>query len=96
MDIGHSDKNLDLVRRYGADLTQGVPFLTVLDAQGKPVTQQETGALETGDKHDPAKVMAFLAKHRAAPQDAEEVFAAACARAKAADKQVLLSFEAPW
>jgi thiol:disulfide interchange protein len=38
----------------------GVPHLFVLDAQGKLLHSQDTGALEAGDRHDPAKVLAFL------------------------------------
>lgn len=96
VDIGNVNKNLDLVKQYGATLDQGVPFLTVLDGSGKPVTQQETGALESGDHHDPALVLAFLEKHQAAPQDAGAVLAAAQAAAKTAGKRVLVAFEAPW
>jgi hypothetical protein len=32
----------------------------VLDADGKPLVTQDTGALESGDHHDPTKVMTFL------------------------------------
>jgi thiol:disulfide interchange protein len=96
VDVGHMDKNQDLVKRFGADLTKGVPFLTVLDGQGKVLANQETGSLEVGDKHDPAKVLAFLEANQAEPQDAKTVLAGALARAKEAEKRVLLSFEAPW
>jgi thioredoxin-related protein len=40
----------------------GVPHLLVLDAAGKLLASQETGSLEQGDGHDPAKVLAFLDK----------------------------------
>jgi len=96
VDVGHMDKNQELVKRFGADLTKGVPYLTVLDGGGKVLANQETGSLEIGDQHDPAKVLAFLEKHQAPPQDAHAVLADALARAKEAEKRVLLSFEAPW
>lgn len=93
---GDTQVNAGLAKQYGADLARGYPYLTVLDASGKAVANQETGALEDGDHHDPAKVLAFLKQHQAAPQDANEVLAAASARAKASGKRVLLAFEAPW
>jgi hypothetical protein len=35
----------------------------VLDADGRPLTTQDTGELENGrDGHDPSKVLAFLEK----------------------------------
>jgi thioredoxin-related protein len=42
---------------------QGVPFIVVLDADGKPLTTQDTGntgKLEEGDHYSHDKVMAFL------------------------------------
>ena len=40
----------------------GYPHLFVLDKTGKLVHSQDTGLLETGDHHDPAKVIEFLTK----------------------------------
>lgn len=40
----------------------GYPHLFVLDSKGKLVHSQDTGLLETGDHHDPAKVKKFLTK----------------------------------
>lgn len=53
-------RNADISRKYGQDENEGVPYLIVLDADGRVVTRQETGALEDGNHHDPAKVLAFL------------------------------------
>jgi hypothetical protein len=52
-----------LATRLGAPMPS-VPFLTVLDAEGKPLVHQETGVLEQGQGHDPAKVRAFLDRYR--------------------------------
>ena len=41
---------------------QGYPHLFVLDAKGKLLHSQDTGLLETGPAHDPAKVFEFLRK----------------------------------
>jgi thiol:disulfide interchange protein len=98
VDIGKSDKNLDLVKELGATLGEGVPYLTVLDASGKPVAQQETGALEVKDegRHDPAKVLGFLTSNQAPYLVAQELYDAALKRAQAEGKRVFLHFGAPW
>ncbi|MBI2926088.1 MAG: hypothetical protein HYY24_10325 [Verrucomicrobia bacterium] len=59
VDSGHNE---DVVKRYGNPTRFGLPVLVVLDADGKQLTTQDTGKLEEGDHHDPAKVMAFLEK----------------------------------
>ena len=63
VDVGRMTKNLDLAAAWGADPKKGVPLLVVLDGKGKAVKVQETGALEAGKGHDPAKVIAFLKEH---------------------------------
>lgn len=93
---GDTEANDPLAARYGADLTKGYPYLTVLDAQGRPVVHQETGALEDGPQHDAAKVLAFLEQHQAPPQSAQDLLDAALARARLEQKRVFLAFEAPW
>ena len=60
VDVGRMTKNLDLAASWGADPKKGVPLLVVLDGKGKAVKVQETGSLEAGKGHDPAKVLAFL------------------------------------
>jgi len=59
VDKGH---NADVVKRYGDPTRFGLPVLVVLDRDGKQLTTQDTGQLEQGDHHDPAKVIAFLEK----------------------------------
>lgn len=51
--------NGDLLKKYGAERL-GLPSLVVLDAKGKHLTTKNTGELEEGDHHSPAKVLAFL------------------------------------
>lgn len=97
VDVGRFDRNMNVAGRYGADLkAAGIPYLTVLDADGKPLANQETGSLEEGDHHDPAKVRAFLEKWVAAPRDAQQVYDGALASAAREDKRVFLHFGAPW
>ena len=56
----NKNHNANLNQRYGNPTRFGLPVLVVLDAAGKALTTQDTGKLEAGDHHDPAKVMAFL------------------------------------
>ncbi len=64
IDVNHRQgkaRNDAVNDRYGNPMAQGLPVLVVLDADGKQLTTQETGALEDGKSaHDPAKVIAFL------------------------------------
>jgi len=55
-------RNADVVKKYGNPTQFGLPVLVVLDSEGKQLTTQETGELEQGNHHDPAKVIAFLQK----------------------------------
>ncbi len=94
-------KNMDLAKSYGADLaTHGVPFLTVLDAKGAAVANQETAALEVNHKidggHDAGKLLAFLKANQAAYLPAQRILDDGVAQAKAAGKRVFLHFGAPW
>ncbi len=99
VDIGRWNKHMELAASYGADLKGGVPFLTVLAADGSVLANQETGSLEApGDVagHDPAKVLAFLEQHQAPYRKAADLRAEALAAAARDGRQVLLHFGAPW
>lgn len=82
--------------KYGNPTQHGLPVLVVLDAEGKQLVTQETGALEEGDHHNPAAVLAFLEKHKPQPQVARDVLQAALARAASESKNVFVHFSAPW
>ena len=97
VDIGRFDKNMDLAASYGADLKgNGVPYLTVLDGEGKATANQETSSLEEGDHHLPAKVLSFLKQHQAEYLTAESVLSDGVKKAAAEEKVVFLHFGAPW
>ncbi len=101
IDIGRWDKNIDYAMALGADLkANGVPYLTVLNVDGKPIANQETGSLEakTGGKpgHDPKAVMNFLTEHQAPYLDAESILATGLKTAREQNKRVFLHFGAPW
>jgi len=104
VDIGHVDKNMDLAKHYGADLkNHGVPFLTILDADGKALVNQPTDPFEThkdakGGKngHDPKKLLTFLKTYEATPRVAQVVLSAGLAQAGQTGRLVFLHFGAPW
>lgn len=81
--------------KYGAVLITGTPHLTVLDAEGRPLANVDSGPLLEADKFDVAKVQAFLEKHQAPVKDAKELLDAAQAKAGATQKRVFLTFSAP-
>jgi thiol-disulfide isomerase/thioredoxin len=74
----------------------GVPFLAVLDVDGKIVTAQRTDPLEEGDHHHPGRVKEFLTKWTVTPKDADLVLREGLSRAASEDKRVFLKFGAPW
>jgi len=58
-------RNAAVNDKYGNPIRLGLPVLVVLDAAGRPIVTQDTGALEKGDgteADDPAKVLAMLQK----------------------------------
>lgn len=59
-----SGRNAAINERYGNPMRNGLPVLVVLNADGTVHLTQETGALEQGNHHDPAKVLAFLDRAR--------------------------------
>jgi len=52
------NENQEVLSRYPQ--IPGYPHFFVLDADGSLLHSQDTGKLETGDHHDPEKVLAFL------------------------------------
>jgi thioredoxin-related protein len=68
VDIGRREKNIDVAARYGADVIKnGIPFLTVLDSDGKPLANQPTEPFEKkGEEkgYEPAKLKEFLKKYQ--------------------------------
>jgi thiol-disulfide isomerase/thioredoxin len=97
VDIGNFNKNLDLVNKYRAPVEkEGVPYLVVLDANGKVVQRQGTRGFEKGDQHDPKLILAFLVKVQAPRLDAFKVFDGAKGLAKKQGKPLFLHVGAPW
>jgi len=106
VDAGRANKNADLAQELGAKI-DGYPFLTILDADGKPIVHQGTEPLELkGDDgksltgasagHDPALVLAFLKAHEAPRVEAVAVLKQGIIEAEKSGKVVFLHFGAPW
>jgi thiol-disulfide isomerase/thioredoxin len=89
--------NRELFESYvKVNARRGFPFLTVLDAEGKLLVNQNSGDLQNGARHDPKKVEEFLRKWVATEKQAEAVLKAALAEARKSDKRVLLHLGARW
>jgi thiol-disulfide isomerase/thioredoxin len=99
VDVGQFDKHMDLAKSLGADF-KAIPYLTILDADGKSLVQQNTEPFETNEGgkqgHDAKKIDAFLKQHAASPLVASDVLAAAQKLAQESDRRVFLHFGAPW
>ncbi len=54
------NKNLSILKEFGYPQRFGFPVLLVLDGKGKKLHTQDSGFLESGDRHDPEKVLTFL------------------------------------
>ncbi|MFM7166224.1 MAG: thioredoxin family protein [Planctomycetaceae bacterium] len=90
-------QNKELMLEYaGAEGVSGFPHLTILDAGGALLTNQETGSLETGSRHDPQRVTEFLRKWVPPQQDAEQLLSGALAKAGSEQKAVLVRVGSPY
>lgn len=107
VDAGKDDKNVDLIKSYGGPADLAFPHLTVLDADGKVIVNQETGSLEKKDAngestlgegmgHDTKKVLAFLKANEAKPVEGQKALDAGIAEAKSSGKLAFVHFGAPW
>jgi thiol-disulfide isomerase/thioredoxin len=101
VDVGRRDKHMALAAGYGADLTKnGIPYLTILDAEGKVVVNQPTDSFEKADKkergYETAKLVDFLKKHQVTSPAAETVLTAGLREAERSGRRVFLHFGAPW
>ena len=97
LDVGHFDKNIDLVRKWRADVSGGIPALTILNGEGKVVANQDNAAVSALTKNNEVGPFAdFLDSKKAAPVDAGKRLDAALAQARESGRAVFLHFGAPW
>jgi hypothetical protein len=99
VDVGHLDKNQDLVKAYQVSLEAGaLPHLTVLDGTGKVLAQQSSRDFAAGgpSAFDSEKILTFLTKYQSPAPDAAPLFRAALEKGKREGKTVFVWFSAPW
>lgn len=90
-------KNLDLMHEYGGkDRQYSYPHLTILDWDGKVLTNEKTDPLEEGAKHSPQLVSTLLKAWTPAKVDAESLLASALLLAKMENKRVLVRAGDPY
>jgi thiol-disulfide isomerase/thioredoxin len=95
-------KNVPLSRQYQADPhNDGIPYLTVLDAEGRmfanfSVKPFETRGADGSFSYDLSQVAKFLQANKAAPVAAQSKLDRALAAAKREEKKVYVHFGAPW
>lgn len=61
-------RNADLNQRLGNPIHYGLPVLVVLDSDGTLLTTKDSGELEQGEGHSPAKIDAFLTHWAPSPR----------------------------
>ena len=61
-------RNADLNLKYGNPVHYGLPVLMVLDSDGVALTTQDSGELEEGNGHSPAKIDSFLTRWAPTPR----------------------------
>lgn len=92
-----SRSNQELMLEYrGKDRQYSYPHLTVLDENGSVLTNQETGSLEDGPKHDPRLVAEFLTSWMPEKIDAEQLLANSLKQAADENKHVLIRVGTPY
>ncbi len=90
------NRNAAFVLKYGEPKKIGLPFLAIIDKNGKTMIVQETGSLEKGDGHDAGKINEFLNKHKPKQPQAKKTLADAIETGKKQGKPVFVCFTAPW
>ena len=60
VNVGQFDRNLDLAKTLGADLTKGIPTAVFFDPDGKRVGATNKGELEPAAKYGAHQIYGFL------------------------------------
>jgi len=99
--INPMKRNERLAKQFQAALADGVPYLTMLDADGKVLANQRTDPFQTKSESgsqeiDAKKLLEFLTKHQAKPLVAAKVLQDGLDQAAKSDRLVFLHFGAPW
>lgn len=101
VDTSDVSKSQALASRFGAQLSaEALPYLTVLDATGKPLANQSAKNLSIVATAEPDQgkegLFEFLSKFQTKPVDANAILSIALTQANTENKLVFLHFGAPW
>ncbi len=92
-----SNTNQELLREYGGkDRQFSYPHLTILDAEGKVLTNQNTEPLEEGRGHSSKVVAEFLSKWKPGKIDAEALLSEKLKQATDQNKRVFFQVGTPY
>jgi thiol-disulfide isomerase/thioredoxin len=99
--VGPMNMNQELAKQFQAALGDGIPYLTILDGDGKVLANERTDPFQTksdsGQKAlDAKKLLEFLTKHEAKPLVAAKVLQEGLDQAAKSNRLVFLHFGAPW
>ncbi|MGH9466345.1 MAG: thioredoxin family protein [Terriglobales bacterium] len=64
VDVEEFNYNLDIVKRYGLSIMQGVPMLAVLDGRGRVLASSEDGSFQAARDLGPMDLIRFLSAWR--------------------------------
>lgn len=97
IDVSSRTRNLDLALSYGvAPQANGVPWLTVLSADNKPICNLPAGRFADGRGGiDAPKLAEYLRGYQVMYPAADDLVHAALAQAKTANKPLLIQFSSP-
>lgn len=62
IDVGHGEKNQDLMNQYGVPMKRGIPAIAILDSSGKLLYSQKNGEWERARALGPEDLIAMLRK----------------------------------
>ncbi|HEX5411610.1 MAG TPA: hypothetical protein VFZ27_07085 [Terriglobia bacterium] len=62
VDVGRYDKNLDVAKKYGVPINEGIPALSVLDRHGKLLYAQSQGQFANARAMPYQDIAAFFRK----------------------------------
>ncbi|MCB1159961.1 MAG: thioredoxin family protein, partial [Leptospiraceae bacterium] len=63
VDIGHFDKNLDFVRRFGNPIEKGIPSFVIIDEAGSILVSTNNGKFSKARKMKSESVLEFLLQY---------------------------------
>ena len=88
--------NAELAKTLGVEKLTPDPFMTILDAKGKPLANRDASAFRDGKGWSTEKLAELLVEFAVEPEDAEKILEAMVERAAKENKRLLVHLGAPW